>query len=77
MANVSFFVPTNMAASQTWFGNVTGATSTQITISDGFNTSIYFGSFSYVGNNAYGTVTGYEMFSRDHAYIRDVRWFRG
>jgi hypothetical protein len=63
MANVSLFVPWNMAAAQTWFGNVTQATSTQITLTDGFHTGQYFGSFSYVGNDVFGTLTGYREFA--------------
>jgi hypothetical protein len=63
MADISFFVPANMAAAQTWFGNVTQATSTQITVTDGFNTAQYFGSFTYVGNDVFGTWTGFREFA--------------
>lgn len=46
-----------MANRQTWFGSITGATSTTLSITDGFRTSIYGGSFSYSGNNVFGTLT--------------------
>ena len=62
MANVSFFVPTNMASAQTWFGNLTQATSTRITITDGIHAGQYSGLFSYAGNNVFGTLTGYQEF---------------
>jgi hypothetical protein len=63
LANVSFYVAYNMAAAQTWYGTVTGATSSQITITDGYNTSIYQGDFSYVGYGVYGVLNAYSEFA--------------
>jgi Ca2+-binding RTX toxin-like protein len=64
MAAVNFFVPTNMATSQTFAGTLTGATSSQITITDGFNTGIYQGQFTYSSTGQVsGTLLGYEQFA--------------
>ena len=65
MATVSFFVPTNMASPPSLTGTitVTSATSTQITLTNGLNTDILFGSFTYSGTNVFGTLTGFETFA--------------
>jgi hypothetical protein len=47
MASVTFFTATNMASRQVWLGSATGATGSDITITDSYNTGIYHGQFSY------------------------------
>ena len=63
MGSISFYAARNMAAAQTWYGNVTGATATQLTISNGYNTGIYYGSFAYSGSSVYGTLTGFSEYA--------------
>jgi hypothetical protein len=63
MGSITFYAARNMAATQTWYGSVTGATSTQLTISNGYNTGVYYGSFTYVGSNVYGTLTGFAEYA--------------
>jgi Ca2+-binding RTX toxin-like protein len=61
MAVIQFFGPFNMSTSQTTAGNMTGATATQLTITDGYNTSIYGGNFTYSNNQVFGTLTDYQQ----------------
>lgn len=63
MATMNFYAARNMAAAQTWYGSVTGNTSSQITITNGYSTGIYYGSFSYSGYSVYGTLTGYAEYA--------------
>jgi hypothetical protein len=65
MAGISFFVPTNMVTVGVTnpVGTVTQETSTEITFTDGFNTAEYFGSFTYVGNDFFGTWTSFREFA--------------
>ena len=56
---------------------VTGATSTEITITDGSNTIELFGSFSFSSTDVFGTVTGLREFERYHSssgYLRSIPW---
>lgn len=50
-----------MSAAQVFGGNVT-TSPTQITVSNGVQTSVYTGSFSYLGNIVTGTLTGYDEY---------------
>ena len=63
MATASFFAPYDMAAAQTWFGTVVLQNSTDIVLGDGFNAGHYLGSFSYAGDDVFGTWTGYQGFA--------------
>lgn len=65
MASVSFNVPVNMYAAGVWYGYVTNASASNITItgSGGFSSS-YDGHFVYSNNNlAGGTVTGFREYA--------------
>lgn len=64
MTTVSFFTGWNMLTQQTWFGTTTGATSTRITITDGFHTGIYFGQFTYPSaSDVQGVLQGFQQFN--------------
>lgn len=66
MARLDVYEPLYMLDLTTWTGELLGATSTVISISDGFKYSDYFGSFKYKnGDIASGTVTGYNYFEGD------------
>jgi Ca2+-binding RTX toxin-like protein len=54
----------NMLNPQTWYGNVINHTSTNITITDGYNTASYSGfGFVYSGSTVVGgTLTGYPQY---------------
>lgn len=55
MANVDFFVSTNMLSLYTWYGIVYTANSGYINVSDGYRQTDYFGSFIYdAAGNVYG-----------------------
>lgn len=54
--------PVDMLGSQIWYGQVTGATSTQITIVSGSFTAIYQGQFTYSGDQVFGALQGYRQF---------------
>jgi hypothetical protein len=60
MATVNFFVPTDMSNPNVTGYSLTGATSTQITLSNGFDTEIFGGNFTYGGTQVFGTVTSIE-----------------
>jgi len=62
MATFTLYQPMDMATNEVWFGDVITATSTQITIYDGFRTGTYLGNFYYdsYGNLIGGTATGYQ-----------------
>jgi Ca2+-binding RTX toxin-like protein len=62
MATVNFYQSINMSNPRIFYGSVTNATSSSITINNYMGQSgTYNGSFSYSGNNlAGGTVTGYQ-----------------
>ncbi len=64
MAIVNLYQASDMLNPQIWYGSVTSATSTSITIEDGYgNKGIYTGYFSYSGYYlAGGTVTGYTLY---------------
>jgi len=64
MSNVHFYQAVNMATPSIFYGNVTNATSSSITINDLMGKSgTYTGSFTYSGNSlAGGTVTGYQSY---------------
>jgi Ca2+-binding RTX toxin-like protein len=64
MADVTFFVPTDMSASLNFSGfSLSGATSTQITLSNGEDTGVIGGNFTYGGNQVFGTITSIEEFT--------------
>jgi hypothetical protein len=63
MADITLFQPFNMATAQTYYGNVTGATATQITIVDGGLATIYIGSFTYSGTTVFGTLETITQFN--------------
>jgi Ca2+-binding RTX toxin-like protein len=66
MARLDVYEPLYMLDLTTWTGELLGATSTVISISDGFKYSDYFGSFKYKnGDIASGTVTGYNYWEGD------------
>ena len=54
--------PVDMLSSQIWYGQVTGATPTQITIVAGSSTAIYQGQFTYGGDQVFGSLQGYRQF---------------
>lgn len=60
---IDYYTPTNMLTAQTWYGYLTGASGSTITITNGYRTGIYYGSFSYAGDAVYGRVTGYRQFA--------------
>ena len=63
MANITFFVPTDMS-NLTFSGySLTGATNTQITLTNGINTDTIDGNFTYGGEQVFGTITGIEEFT--------------
>ena len=63
MTTISFYAAYNMASAQVWSGNVTGATSSMLTLTNGFNTANYLGSFNYQGSNVLGTLRGLNQFA--------------
>ena len=66
MAQVALNAPVNFATAQTWYGNYTGVTATRITITDGYNTGIYSGQFTYPTsptNDVAGVLQGYTEYS--------------
>ncbi len=65
MSNVHFNQAANMATPSIFYGSVTNATSSSITINDLMGKSgTYYGSFTYSGNNlAGGTVTSYQSYN--------------
>lgn len=63
MATVTFNTPLNMATMFTWYGAITGITSSRISISDGVHTGTYIGSFSATATDLFGTMTGYQQFT--------------
>lgn len=63
MATVTFFVPTDMS-NLTFSGySLSGATATQITLTNGINTDTIDGNFSYGGEEVFGTITGIEEYA--------------
>ena len=66
MARLTIFQPLEMHTQSTWIGELLDATSTVISISDGFKYADYFGSFKYKnGDIASGTVTKYNYWEGD------------
>ena len=65
MAYVKFSTPTNLDNAQTWYGCLLVANdSHQIVISDGYNSTYYYGSFAYSNNQvAGGVLTGVVNYS--------------
>lgn len=59
---VDLYVPTDMATAQTWDGTITGATSTDITVTNGYYTGVYGGEFTYLGDNVLGTLNSYTQY---------------
>lgn len=47
MATVTLYQSENMLTALTWYGTVTGNTSSQITITSGYYAGVYSGSFQY------------------------------
>jgi Ca2+-binding RTX toxin-like protein len=63
MANVIAYRAMDMSNAYIWYGQVTQASSSIISISDGFKTGNYFGSFNYWNNDLYsGTLTSYNQY---------------
>jgi hypothetical protein len=62
MAVVTFYTPYNMATAQTFYGTLTGATDSRITVTDGYSTTVYTGQFSYTNNSVAGTLKGVQNF---------------
>jgi hypothetical protein len=67
MATISAYTALNMVDPSVWYGEVIKATSTQIAISDGYETAVYYGhGFAYSGDYVVGgTLTGYQEYSGD------------
>lgn len=65
MAVVNAYAPLNLINPSVWYGWVVEATSTQIVITDGYNTAAYLGQgFQYRGDDVVaGTLTGYAQFT--------------
>jgi len=63
MADVSFFIPTDMS-NLTFSGfSLSSATSTQITLADGIYTDTIGGNFTFSGEQVFGTVTDIEEYT--------------
>lgn len=61
MATVKFYTAANMNDLYFWGGYVVSASSSAITLSDGYSRGTYYGSFTYSGGYlSGGTVTGYK-----------------
>ena len=68
MANVIAYKSLDMNNPFFWYGDVTQATASVLSISDGYRTGNYFGSFTYYNNDIYnGTVTSYNQYSGNTA----------
>jgi hypothetical protein len=63
MATITFFVPTDMSALTFSGFSLAGATSTQITLTNGINTDTIDGNFTYGGTQVFGTITSIEEFT--------------
>lgn len=65
MTTLTAYKTIDMLNKQIWYGTVTSATNSSITISDYYgNRGTYYGSFEYNGNSlAGGIVTGYDSYS--------------
>ena len=62
MTNVIAYTAIDMINPVVWYGTLTSYDASHITISDGFHTGTYYGSFTYdIGGNVYGTLTGYSI----------------
>lgn len=59
---VDLYVPTDMTTALTWSGTLTGATSTDITIANGYYTGIFGGSFTYSGDDVSGILNSYTQY---------------
>lgn len=64
MATINAYLRLNTVDPNVWYGTVTSATSSQLVISDGYNTGVYSGfGFAYNGNTVVGgTLTGYTQY---------------
>jgi Ca2+-binding RTX toxin-like protein len=63
MPQLKFYLPAQMNNRSTWYGNVYQATSSKITLSDGYNGGSYYGrgfSYNFNGDVVGGTLTGYD-----------------
>ncbi|UUY09549.1 hypothetical protein LRS11_05790 [Pseudomonas sp. J452] len=70
MATVSLYQPYTKIDSNSWYGEVS-ATSSKITISDGYHKEVFTGSFSYddYGDVIGGTLKGYSYYQSGTSYI--------
>ncbi|MDD5228398.1 MAG: hypothetical protein PHD53_06320 [Methylococcales bacterium] len=63
MANIIAYRAMDMSNAYIWYGQVAQASSSIISISDGFKTGNYFGSFNYWNDDLYsGTLTSYNQY---------------
>ena len=63
MANITFFTPTDMSNLSFSGLSLTGATATQITLSDNVHIDTIDGNFTYGGTQVFGTVTSIEEYT--------------
>ncbi len=65
MARVYAYAPLNLVNPAIWYGEIIRATSTEIAISDGYNTAVYRGhGFTYAGDYIIGgQLTGYSQYA--------------
>lgn len=62
MATIRAYAALNMLNPSIWYGEIVSYSGSHISISDGFNSALYRGSFTYDNfGNVYGTLTGYEQ----------------
>lgn len=73
MTTATFYNAVDMTYASTWYGYVTSASTSHITISNyAGSIGTYYGSFSYSGDNVYGTLTGYDAYY-DYSLVARVR----
>lgn len=70
MANVTFYARANMYTAQTFVGNIIEASPNQIVVSNGFDHSVYNGSFSYFNNNVFGVLQGYREYAGSYLEVQ-------
>jgi Ca2+-binding RTX toxin-like protein len=63
MADVTFYIPTDMSSLSFSGFSLSGATSTQITLTNGVETDTIGGNFTYGGTQVFGTVTNIEEYT--------------
>lgn len=71
MATLTAYKPTDLLSPTISYGEVTSYSSNHITISDGFDSGTYFGSFTFNSSGlAGGTITGYDFYDNGVLAVR-------